>query len=216
MLSAHTFAFRCKLCQHLVVPKSNYHHGDLANALVAAALKLVEQDGEAAVSLRDLAQSLGVSRAAPYRHFADRDALLAAVAAEGFEDLNRRYAAALEGPGDGKARLSAATAAFFGFAYEKPGLYRLMFESDLLGRAHPPAVLIPPADRSYQLLQHAVAGAHPEADEAEIKRRTLVMMATGHGFLALDRGGRIKPFMITPMTREDMVDWLIVSATGLD
>ena len=68
--------------------KSTYHHGDLANALVKAALELVEQGGAEAVSLRDLTQSLGVSRAAPYRHFEDRDALLAAVAARGFEDLN--------------------------------------------------------------------------------------------------------------------------------
>jgi AcrR family transcriptional regulator len=61
--------------------RSTCHHGDLANALVNAALKLVEQGGAEAVSLRDLTQSLGVSRAAPYRHFEDRDALLAAVAA---------------------------------------------------------------------------------------------------------------------------------------
>ena len=60
--------------------KSTYHHGDLANALVEAALKLVEQGGAEAVSLRDLSQSLGVSRAAPYRHFTDRDVLLATVA----------------------------------------------------------------------------------------------------------------------------------------
>ena len=189
--------------------KTGYHHGDLANALIEAALKVVEQDGEASVSLRDLAQSLGVSRAAPYRHFADRDALMAAVAAKGVEDLNARYAAALETAGDGRAKLSAAQAAFFGFAYEKPGLYRLMFESDLLGRPHPPTVLIPPADESYRLLLRAVSGAHPNADEVEVKRLTLLMMATGHGFLALDRAGRIKPFMLGPMTREEMIQVLI-------
>jgi AcrR family transcriptional regulator len=195
--------------------KSSYHHGDLANALIDAGLKAVEQEGEAAVSLRDLAQSLGVSRAAPYRHFEDRDALLAAVAAKGFEALNQRYAAALQTPGDGRAKLRAAQAAFFGFAYEKPGLYRLMFESDLLGRSPPPAVLIPPADESYRLLLRAVAGAHPEADEAQVKRLTLMMMAAGHGFLALDRAGRIKPFMLEPMTREEMIQALIGSVIGV-
>ena len=194
--------------------KPSYHHGDLANALIDAALKAVEQEGEAAVSLRDLAQSLGVSRAAPYRHFDDRDALLAAVAAKGFQALNARYAAALETPGDGRAKLAAAQGAFFAFAYEKPGLYRLMFESDLLGRAQPPQVLIPPADESYRLLLQAVAGAHPEADEAEVKRLTLLTMATGHGFLALDRAGRIKPFMIAPMTREELVASLIGGVAG--
>ena len=194
--------------------KPSYHHGDLANALIDAALKAVEQEGEAAVSLRDLAQTLGVSRAAPYRHFEDRDALLAAVAAKGFEALNARYAAALETRGDGRAKLAAAQGAFFDFAYEKPGLYRLMFESDLLGRPNPPQVLIPPADLSYRLLLRAVAGAHPEADEAQVKRLTLLMMATGHGFLALDRAGRIKPFMIEPMTREELLKALVSGAIG--
>ena len=209
MLSALTFAFECELCQHLRMTKANYHHGALADALIEAGLKAVEQEGEAAVSLRDLAQSIGVSRAAPYRHFQDRDALLAAIAARGFDELNIRYAAALETPGDGRAKLSAAQTAFFGFAFEKPGLYRLMFESDLLGRDHPPAVLIPPADLSYRLLLRAVEAAHPDAGEAEIKRLTLIMMSTAHGFLALDRAGRIKPFMLEPMTREDMIQALM-------
>jgi AcrR family transcriptional regulator len=84
------------------------------------------------VSLRDLSQSLGVSRAAPYRHFPDRDALLATVAARGFEDLVALYEAALEGAGDGRARLRASGRAFHDFATKRPGLYRLMFESDFL------------------------------------------------------------------------------------
>ena len=87
--------------------KDSYHHGDLAKALTAAALAVVEQGGPEAVSLRDLAASLGVSRAAPYRHFADRDELLAAVAALGFEDLNIVYEQALASPGDGRQRLYA-------------------------------------------------------------------------------------------------------------
>src|ERR1700678_4347619 len=99
MLSALTFASQCKLCQHLKMTKSTYHHGTLAPALVEAALKQVEQGGAEAVSLRDLAQSLGVSRAAPYRHFPDRDALLATVAARGFEDLLVVYETALAGAG---------------------------------------------------------------------------------------------------------------------
>src|SRR5580692_7725895 len=149
VVGAHIVA-QCKLCQHGRVDKPTYHHGDLKSALIAAAMAAVEQDGPDAVSLRDLAQSLGVSRAAPYRHFEDRDALLAAVAARGFEDLNAEYEAALATPGDGTDKLRAAGRAFFGFARRRPGLYRLMFQSDLLNRTPPPAVLIPPADLSYR------------------------------------------------------------------
>ena len=194
--------------------KSAYHHGDLANALVAGALTLIEQGGAEAVSLRDLAQSLGVSRAAPYRHFEDRDALLAAVAARGFDDLNAEYEAALATPGDGRAKLRAAGKAFFGFATRRPGLYRLMFQSDLLNRNPPPAVLIPPADRSYHLLWRAIEVAFPEADKKEVKVRAVLMFSTSHGFLALDQAGRFKPFMYEPMTHAEMVEAVMGSALG--
>jgi AcrR family transcriptional regulator len=195
--------------------KSTYHHGNLAHALVEAALKLVEHGGAEAVSLRDLAQSLGVSRAAPYRHFADRDVLLATVAARGFEDLNALYETALAGPGNGRARLRAAGRAFFDFATGRPGLYRLMFESDFLNRNPPPAVLLAPAEKSYRLLLKAVEGAYPDADQAEVKVRTLIMISTSHGFLTLDHAGRFKPFMYEPLSHDEMVTAVLQAAMGI-
>src|SRR5215831_21047095 len=72
-------------------PLNTYHHGDLREALVQAALREVEQGGPEAISIKALAKTLGVSQPAPYRHFADRDALLAAVTAEAF----RQFAAML-------------------------------------------------------------------------------------------------------------------------
>jgi AcrR family transcriptional regulator len=195
--------------------KSTYHHGNLAPALVDAALKLVEKGGVEAVSLRDLAQSLGVSRAAPYRHFADRDALLATVAALGFEDLVALYEAARVAPGDGPARLRAAGRAFYDFATRRPGLYRLMFESDFLNRAAPPAVLLAPAEKSYRLLWELVAGAYPDADATEVKVRTIIMISTGHGFLTLDHVGRFRPFMYEPLSHEQMVEAVMRAAMGV-
>jgi AcrR family transcriptional regulator len=195
--------------------KSTYHHGNLAQALVEAALKLVEQGGAEAVSLRDLAQSLGVSRAAPYRHFADRDVLLATVAARGFEDLVALYEAALAGPGNGRVQLRAAGRAFYDFATRRPGLYRLMFESDFLSRTSPPAVLLGPAEKSYRLLWKLVEGAYPDAGETEVKVRTLIMTSTAHGFLTLDHVGRFKPFMYEPLTHEEMVEAVMRAAMGI-
>jgi AcrR family transcriptional regulator len=195
--------------------KSAYHHGNLAEVLVEATLKLIEQDGTEAVSLRDLAQSLGVSRAAPYRHFADRDALLATVAVRGFEDLIALYEAALARPGDGRDRLRAAGRAFYDFATQRPGLYQLMFESDFLNRASPPAMLLAPAEKSYRLLLTLVAGAYPDADEAEVKIRTLIMTSTSHGFLSLNHVGRFKPFMYEPLSHDEMVKAVMQAATGL-
>jgi AcrR family transcriptional regulator len=192
--------------------KSAYHHGDLANALVAAALDAVEQDGPDAVSLRDLAQSLGVSRAAPYRHFEDRDALLAAVAARGFEDLNVGYEAALAAEGDGREKLRAAGRVYLDFARRRPGLFRLMFESDFLGRDHPPAVLIGPADKAYHLLWRAMEAACPDADERTIKACTITVWSTIYGYIALSRARRFKGFMLGPLS-EGEVERAVIEAT---
>ena len=107
-----------------------------------------------------------------------------------------------------------AERAFFAFAIGRPNLYRLMFESDLLGRTPPPAVLIPPADASYRLIRRAVKGAFPDAGEVEVKIRTVIMVSTSHGFLSLENAGRFKPFMYEPLTREEMVAAVLQALEG--
>src|SRR5258708_21081937 len=74
-------------------PKAAYHHGDLRAALVRAAIELLEESGETELSLRAVARRAGVSPAAPYRHYADREALASAVAAVGYPELAQRLAA---------------------------------------------------------------------------------------------------------------------------
>ncbi len=179
--------------------KDRYHHGDLANALIAAALAAVERDGVADLSLRSLAERLGVSRAAPYRHFPDRDALLAAVAARGFEALCEGYETALATPGNGVQALRAATRFYMDFASGRPGLHGLMFHTDFLTRTPPPAVLIPPANRAYDLLMRLVSATIPDADDRARKARTITVWSTTFGFVALRAAGRFKPFMRDPL-----------------
>ena len=88
-----------------------------------------------------------------------------------------------------------------------------MFESDFLGRDHPPAVLIGPADKAYHLLWRAMEAACPDADERTIKARTITMWSTVYGFLALDRAGRFKPFMKGPLSDAEIVEEVIEAAT---
>ncbi len=193
--------------------KDTYHHGDLANALVDAALAVVERDGADALSLRDLAASLGVSRAAPYRHFEDRDALLAAVAARGFEALAEVYRTADASAGDGPARVRKAMRDYIAFAWSRAGLHRLMFESDLARRDPIPAVLAGPYQQIYEALWRTLTRAYPDADEAWLKRRRVTMLSTVVGFLVLDDAGRFTPAWALPLTREDMVEAILDAAT---
>lgn len=107
-----------------------YHHGDLRRSLIAGGLVLLEEKGAAALGLREIARLVGVSAAAPYRHFADRKALLEAVAAEGFRQFTLAMEKAAEGQPEDK-QLEIMAFAYVRFALEQPALFRLMFSSEL-------------------------------------------------------------------------------------
>jgi AcrR family transcriptional regulator len=107
-------------------PKATYHHGDLRAALVRAAIELLEESGKTELSLRAVARRAGVSPAAPYRHYADREALASAVAAVGYHELAERLAAAHPSPSTPE-QLASVAIAYVQFALERPALFRIMF-----------------------------------------------------------------------------------------
>jgi AcrR family transcriptional regulator len=103
-----------------------YHHGDLPAALVRAALELLEEGGATELSLRAVARRAGVAPSAPYRHYADRDALLSAVAAVGYRELAGQLGAAHPSPST-PDDLAAVAVAYVQFALQRPALFRVMF-----------------------------------------------------------------------------------------
>jgi AcrR family transcriptional regulator len=105
--------------------RATYHHGDLRAALVEVATQAIAEQGEVDLSLRDIARRAGVSPGAPYRHFADKDALLAAVATRGYDELRQRLLSATESVSDSVYEDLAV--AYVTFALDHPGLFRLMF-----------------------------------------------------------------------------------------
>ncbi|MGW8683497.1 TetR/AcrR family transcriptional regulator [Streptomyces sp. NPDC055817] len=105
---------------------STYHHGDLRAACLRAARELLEADGSSGLSLRAVARRAGVSPTAPYRHFADRDALVSAVAAEGYQELAGYLTKAHPAPST-PDELAAVAVAYVQFALEHPALFRVMF-----------------------------------------------------------------------------------------
>jgi AcrR family transcriptional regulator len=109
----------------------SYHHGDLRRTLVETALRIVEQAGPGALSLRELARRAGVSHAAPYRHFPTREALLAALAIEGFRGLGAEMQASAGDERDPLRRFGALGLAYVRYAVAHPGHFKVMFSSDL-------------------------------------------------------------------------------------
>ena len=116
-----------------------YHHGDLRTALIAEAAAMIADRGVRSVTMRALGRRLEVSRAAPYRHFADKGALMVAVAAAGFERLQGLLAAIdADSPSDSPDRLPRMGEAYVRFALENPAYYRLMYGREALARVDVP------------------------------------------------------------------------------
>lgn len=185
--------------------RGGYHHGDLRAALIRAAMEAVEAGGPDAVSLRDLAEKLGVSTAAPYRHFPDRRALLAEVAAIGFADLAAAYARAQAEAADPPAALRETARAYLTLAFGRPGLFRLMFASDIVDAGAPQSLLAPAAE-AWEGLFRAVGAMDPNASLSDVKRRAITGWSTLHGFITLVQGGRLKGFMTEPLSEAELLE----------
>ncbi|HUN51336.1 MAG TPA: TetR/AcrR family transcriptional regulator [Candidatus Sulfotelmatobacter sp.] len=172
-------------------PRANYHHGDLPNALVRTALRLIGRGGIAALSLREVAKRAGVSASAVYRHYADKEALLAAVAAEGFGRLNAAFVAALAAaPRQPRARLVALGQAYAAFALGHPEQYRLMFGN---GRTDSrDERLVAEARQSFRHLEEAVAATLGRAaDEPAVIAGAVAAWSLVHGYAMLRLDGRL-------------------------
>jgi AcrR family transcriptional regulator len=147
-----------------VSPSSaSYHHGDLPAACVRAALELLEEGGTAELSLRAVARRAGVAASAPYRHYADRDALMSAVAAVGYRELAEFLAAAHPAPSTPDA-LAAVAVAYVQFALRRPALFRVMF-GEPCDRDSAERVAATEAISAYvaAIVRRAFPGADPDA-----------------------------------------------------
>jgi AcrR family transcriptional regulator len=174
--------------------KGGYHHGDLRNALLAAALKLVSKHGVEGFSLREAARGVGVSAAAAYRHFEDRSALLKALAHEGLGRLalkmEEAVAAAPGAPGSpsrAAAELARIAAAYVEFAVAHPSQFRVMFGPwcDLADELAPE--LLPLGRDPLQVLGDTLDGmVRAGAITAEVRQGAeLAAWSAVHGFAAL-------------------------------
>lgn len=165
----------------MTASKSAYHHGDLPAALVRAAIEVLEESGEAELSLRAIARRVGVSAAAPYRHYADREALVSAVAAVGYRELAAQLAAAHPSPST-PDQLALVATAYVQFALERPALFRIMF-GEPCDRDNDERVAATAAVSQY--VRGIVERSFPGAD-AEALTTAIWALVHGLAFLHLD------------------------------
>jgi AcrR family transcriptional regulator len=162
------------------------HHGDLRNALLAAALELVAERGPRGFSVAEAARRAGVSSAAPYKHFADRDALLAALAVRGYEQQVQRFTAALAAAPDGPVdRLAAVVRAYVAFAVEERPLFDVVFGAGLDKAEHPDVGAASAAVLA--LLLSETAALAPGVDEAQELLMAVASLAHGYAVFLTER-----------------------------
>jgi AcrR family transcriptional regulator len=182
-----------------------YHHGSLRAALLAAAELTLRERGVEQLSLRELARQIGVSHGAPRRHFADRQALLDALARDGFIRLGTELRAAVNGAGDSfDARLRAAAATYVRFATEDAALLELMFAGK---RREGPSNLDEAAARTFSVMLELIEQGQAEGilESGDPERVGLVLFASMHGIAALDTAGMV-PADRLPELLSDAVD----------
>ena len=185
-------------------PLNTYHHGDLRDALVQAALAEVEQGGPEAVSIKALAKKLGVSQPAPYRHFADREALLEAVTAAAFRQFNAVMRESIDKPSK-QSKLLRFAHAMLTFGLRRNGIYRLIFASRTMACAQKGSELHNAAMEAFALLLEAL-----EAPAIGLlrERQALKIWASLHGVLMLAEQGLLTG-QVARMSREELVEDIV-------
>jgi len=167
--------------------KEKYHHGDLKQALIESGLKILREDGINALTLRSTARAAGVSHSAPYAHFSDKQALLAAISTQGFLDLQNQLSLTTKNFQDTPRDLLVETGwAYIQFALTEPAGFKLMF-SGILEDEHSHPEFMAAVRQTYQMLVDVVADCQrnqvlPPGPSDEI---AVAVWSLVHGFIAL-------------------------------
>jgi AcrR family transcriptional regulator len=171
------------------VRRDSYHHGDLKRALTSAALSLVAEKGPKGFTLTEAARRAGVSAAAPYRHFADKAALLATVAEQGFRDLHAELVAVPVK--DPKARVIELGRAYVRWAVAHPDHYRVMFGAELSKSAHPSLAVA--GEQAFGDLLDAIATCQEAGivDGQDARSVAAPLWSLVHGVASLAIGGEL-------------------------
>lgn len=187
--------------------RRGYHHGNLREALVQAALDLIASKGPAGFTFAEAARSAGVSPAAPYRHFRDRDALLADVARQGFERFEAFLRTAWnDGRPDVRTAFGNMGRAYLAFARSEPAYYSAMFEAGIPLDEHPE--LRQAGDRAFAIVRtasEALCASLPKDRRPPALMMALHVWAISHGIASLFARGDASRRSL-PMSPEDLLE----------
>lgn len=171
--------------------RKSYHHGNLREALLDAAIRLIAEVGPRAFTLREVARRAGVSHNAPYRHFQDKEDLMAAVATEGYRELTAAMLQAADGQRKALDRLKRAGLAYITFALRRPEHFTVMFDAPFSRHEHSEAAQA--AEQAFGTLVNFVKNCqeHSQLPPGDSLRMALLAWTMVHGIAKLAITGRL-------------------------
>ena len=191
--------------------KLAYHHGDLRTALIDSALEIIGEIGPQGLTIREVARRAGVSHAAPYRHFDDKDDLILAVVEKGFELLQDTMEEARKNAGeDPLEQFAASGESYFLFALEYPTYYRVMFSGDLLNSTGHES-LRHTSTHFFQQMINDIKSCQEMGivREGDPLLQAISIVSTVHGYVSLANDNRIDHLVGGEYTGREIQDFVM-------
>jgi AcrR family transcriptional regulator len=189
------------------MPKKTYHHGDLKNALVRAGIDILAQDGVRGLSLRKVARQAGVSHAAPYAHFADKQSLIAAISTDGHQKIYEKIARIMEQYPDDPLRQFVETAwVYVEFGFEEPDHFRVTFSGAVEKERDYPA-LVEMTAKNFGVLRQLVAHCQAAGilGPGEPDLVAIGVWGLVHGFVSLIQEGQVSHSVVSRYSRRELL-----------
>jgi len=191
------------------MPRKNYHHGDLKNALIKAGIEILSKEGVSGLSLRKAARQAGVSHAAPYAHFADKQTLIAAIASDGHSKINERLEAALARyPEDPLRQFVSVAWAYAQFGLESPAHYKITF-SGVLQDEHSHPEFVEFSQRNMQVLriiiEHCREAGILNTSDTDAELQAVSLWGVIHGLVSLMIQGQVPSSLMKKTKPKDLV-----------
>ena len=191
------------------MPRKNYHHGDLKNALIKAGIEILSKEGVSGLSLRKAARQAGVSHAAPYAHFADKQTLIAAIASDGHSKINERLEAALARYSEDPLRQFVSVAwAYAQFGLESPAHYKITF-SGVLQDEHSHPEFVEFSQRNMQVLRIIIERCREagilNTSDTDAELQAVSLWGVIHGLVSLMIQGQVPSRLMKKTKPKDLV-----------
>ena len=187
--------------------KKTYHHGDLKNALIRAGIDILAREGVGGLSLRKVARNAGVSHTAPYAHFADKQALIAAISTNGHEKIYSKIAGILEQyPGDPLRQFVETAWAYAEFGFEEPDHFRITF-SRVVERERDYPALVEMAGKNFRVVRTLIVRCQAAGILSPGEPDLVAVGVWGlvHGFVSLVQQGQVSRSVLDRYSLREML-----------